>query len=189
MGKGSVPQGPAPTQRLPSCPSPILSQALSSPLINRPGLMVSLATFPQAAALGQPAFPSESRLLEGPAGTSRRAEGWGSRPPLAMWVMLPGCLGAQHCGWPAGRVRAHRLQGARGTLARVGIRAGPEQGGGPNTQSPATGHRPVRTGPGRVRDTGQTALCPQIPIQAPCSAHRHPSRRGAWSLASPTCGL
>lgn len=63
VGEGSVQRGPHPhPQRL---PSPVLTQALSSPLINRPGtapLMVSLATFPQVS-LPSPPKPSSSKAL------------------------------------------------------------------------------------------------------------------------------
>lgn len=62
-GRGQCPAGPHPhPQRL---PSPVLTQALSSPLINRPGtapLMVSLATFPQVS-LPSPPKPSSSKAL------------------------------------------------------------------------------------------------------------------------------
>ena len=198
VGEGSVPWGPPPPQRLPSRPSLVLAQALSSPLINRPGtapLMVSLAAFPQATALGQPAFPSETlegQLLKGPVVTSRaEVRAAGSSPPSATWVRLPRCLGAQHCGRPAGRVLAYRLQGCGGRRPDWASALGQSRGAallkpvetksaqisgvwpsmhqswaGPNTQSPLTGHWPVRTGTGGACETARIVLCPQAPIQA-----------------------
>ena len=69
--------------------------------------------------------------------------------------------------WAAcGQSPGLQAAGVWGTLARLGVCTGPEQGGGPNTQSPLTGHWPVRTGTGGACEMARIMLCPQAPIQA-----------------------
>lgn len=63
--------------------------------------------------------------------------------------------------WAAcGQSPSSQAAGVWGTPAQVGVCAGPEQGGGPNMQSPLTRHRPVRTGTSGACEMAPIVLCP-----------------------------